>query len=840
MKVYTSVIQWGDRLLVRGVNNGKAYAKKVPFKPTLYMKTELESDIKSMFGDNLKAVEFDGIKDAKEFVDRYEGMESVPIFGNTGFVYQYTHQMWPEPIEFDQSQLNIQTMDIETGSENGFPDVYNPIEELLLISMQNLATKQRVTWGCGEFNLQKAKNLKSKENINYVKCKNERDLIERFLMWWRANPPDVITGWNIRLFDIPYLVSRIAKVMGGSYVNMLSPWDNVREKTVRSKYQGGAENLTYDILGVAQLDYFELFQKFGNHKSENNKLDTVAFEILGRNKLENPYETYRDFYKKDWQLFVEYNMIDVELVDELDDKMQLMSLALTMAYDAKCNFSDVFSPVKLWDCLIYNHLASKNVQVHQRIERPKRRIEGGFVRDVERPQKYEWVVSFDATSLYPSIILQYNMSPEKMVEGLALDTTVDGLMEEKYDLSILKEKDVAMTANGYTFKRDSQGVFPEIVERLFKERVAYKKQMQVHEREYEKTKDPLQQKLISKFDNFQQARKILLNSLFGASSNQYFRFFDTRIAEGITMTGQYIIQRMSDNLNVYLNKACKTSGVTYSFYSDTDSCYVTMAPLVEKLYKHLPTEKIVTILDKICKDQLNKVLVDTAEHIKDYTNAFEQRIFFKREAIADHTIFLGKKHYALNVWDSEGLRYKEPKIKVKGLELVKSSTPGVIRKALKDALKICLVGTEKQLHKFIEDYEQQYKKFTTAQIAFPRGCNGLGKYKNSGSIYAKGCPMHVRAALLYNYYIQDKGLEDKYPLIQEGEKIRFIYLKEPNTIGENTIAFLGSLPKELGLTTYVDYNIMFEKSMIEPTRTLTNALGWNPRPVATLEGLFDD
>jgi DNA polymerase elongation subunit (family B) len=834
---YSSVVQWGDKLLVRGINNGKPYKKRVAFQPTLYLKTDKPSDFKTMTGEDVKPVVFEGIKAAKEFVDRYEGMESVPIYGNTGFVYQFLHERWPQAVEFDQNQLHICTIDIETSSEEGFPEITNPVEQVLLITVQNLATKTRLTWGLGKFDLDKATHLKSKEHITYIECRNERELLEKFIRWWASDYPDVITGWNIHLFDIPYLVARIYKVLGEQQAQMLSPWGTVREKMI-AVFSDAKDTLTFDIQGVTQLDYLDLFKKFANRKPENYKLDTVAFDVLKRNKLEKPYETFREFYQNDWQLFTEYNMIDVELVDEMDDELQLISLALTIAYDAKCNLSDVFSPVKLWDCLIYNHLALKNIQVPQRASRERRKIVGGFVREI-KPQKFEWVVSFDATSLYPSIILQYNLSPEKLVEGFALDTTVDGLLEGRYDLSVLKDKDVAMTANGYTFKRDSQGFFAEIVERLFNERVMYKKQMLVHEKNYEASKDHGEKKLASKFDNYQQARKIQLNSLFGAMANNYFRFFDTRIAEGITMTGQYIIQRVSEDINSYLNKVCKTGGYNYSFYSDTDSCYVSMGPLVDKLYKGLEPQKITTILDKICKDQIGKVLLESANTINTYTNGFAQKIYFKREAIADHAIFLGSKHYAMTVWDNEGIRYDKPKLKVKGFQMVKSDTPAVIKDALKDALMICLRETEDKLHVFMSEYEKKFVNFTPEQIAFPKGVNGLGKYRDESAVFMKGTPMHVRASLMYNYLMKQKKLDHKYPLINEGEKIKFIYLKEPNHVGQNVIAFLGSLPKELGLSTYIDYKTMFEKLMINPVEKLTNALGWSVEPQATLEGLFE-
>ena len=556
--------------------------------------------------------------------------------------------------------------------------------------------------------------------------------------------------------------------------------------------------------------------------------------------MENPHDTFKDFYTKDWDLFVEYNRVDVERVSQLEDKMKLIELALTMAFDAKCNFNDVFSAVRIWDCILYNHLWDQNMVVHPRdTTRPDRSIVGAFVQD-PRPGQYDWVVSFDATSLYPSIIMQYNMSPETlMAEVSELEAGSD--MPAKVDRLLardVKDIDHCMSANGYYFRTDKLGLFPEIVAKLFKDRQDYKKLMIEAQKKYEETKDKKYQNDISKYNNFQMARKIQLNSLYGAWANYYFRYFDDRIAEGITLTGQYIIRTVGRALDDYLNKICGTKDFKYSFYSDTDSCYITLDPLVKKFYADKSQDEIVKILDRICEEKITNAINKACGLLAEYTNAYDQKIWFKREAIATRGIWVAKKRYALNVLNNEGVQYAEPKLKVMGLEIVRSSTPEVCRSLLKEAVKIALNENEAALQKYINTQKDRYLLLSAAEIAFPRGVNNLTKYTSRSDIYAKGSPMHVRGALLYNYYIKDRGLDHKYPEIGESEKIKFVYLHTPNPIKENCIAFIGELPAELALTKYVDYDTMWSKSFIEPLNGIIESLGWHSSPQATLEDLF--
>jgi DNA polymerase elongation subunit (family B) len=819
MKFYTNVAVVGNSICVRGVDRGRRFQERVGFKPQLFLPKSRPGNVtyRNMFDEPLDSIEFGDINDARDFIKNYKDVGNMKIHGNTNWQYQYITREYPGVIEFDMPQIDIRSIDIETASEAGFPDIESANEQILLISVQDYATKDITTY-------------------NIRDHASEQDMLRQFVTDWVHRCPDVITGWNIGLFDVPYLVHRIQRVLGEDVAKQLSPWRKVVRRDV---HMADKVLPAYDIAGVTQLDYLDLYKKFTYNAQESYKLDHICKVELGVGKLENPHDTFRDFYTKDWDLFVEYNRVDVERVSQLEDKMKLIELALTMAFDAKCNFSDVFSAVRIWDCILYNHLWDQNMVVHPRDNtRPDRSIVGAFVQDPV-PGQYDWVVSFDATSLYPSIIMQYNMSPETLMtetndleHGADMPAKVDRLLDKSVTI------DHCMSANGYYFRSDKKGLFPEIVAKLFQDRQDYKKLMIAAQKKYEDTKDPRYQNDISKYNNFQMARKIQLNSLYGAWANYYFRYFDDRIAEGITLTGQYIIRTVGRALDEYLNKICGTKDFKYSFYSDTDSCYITLDPLVKKFYANKSQDEIVKILDQICEEKITAAINRACGDLANYTRAYEQKIFFKREAIATRGIWVAKKRYALNVLNNEGVQYAEPKLKVMGLEIVRSSTPEVCRSLLKEAVKIAITKDEQSLQAYINEQKSRYTRLSAGEIAFPRGVNNLTKYTSRSDIYAKGTPMHVRGALLYNYYIKDRGLDQRYQSIQEGEKIKFIYLHTPNPIKENCIAFIGDLPPELALTKYVDYDTMWSKSFIEPLNGIIESLGWNSSPQATLEDLF--
>ena len=830
MNFYTYARHYGNDILFRGVKDGKRFTARRGFQPTLFVKSQEKSKYKSIFGENVSPMKFPTNKEATAFFDSYKDVDNFPIFGQNYYAYQYITENYPGEIQWDANKMAIYSIDIETTSEGGFPNVDSPSEKVLVITLQNNNTKKITTFGLGEFT---PTHETSKYDVDWIGCKDEYTLLKTFVEWWEENTPDIITGWNSNLFDMPYLITRVQRVLGDDEHKRFSPFKLINKRPIRF---ANREMTAFEITGVAQLDYLDLYKKFTYVTRESYKLDFITETELGHKKLESGFETFKEFYEGDWNRFVEYNIIDTVLVDELEDKMKLIELAITMAYDAKCNFGDVFSAVRTWDSLLYNHLWEKDIVIHQGGGRKDRQIEGAFVQEPV-PGSYEWVASFDATSLYPSILMQHNMSPETIVPGFKYDVSVDDQLD-RYQLDKLKEKNYTMAGNGSCYTREKKGLFPEIVQKFFNDRLKYKKLMQKAQKDFQETGALHHKNEISKYNNFQMARKIQLNSLYGALANQYFRFYDDRIAEGITMSGQLVIRDTAKALDKYMNKVCGTEDEMYSFYSDTDSCYVTCKNLVDNFFPDKDVDKVVGLLDKIGTEKIEPAIAQAMTKLGNYTNAFEHKIDFKREVIADKGVFVAKKRYALNVLDDEGLRLKDPKLKVMGLEIVRSSTPAPIRDSLKEAVRLILTSDEEHLQKYIAEAQKHFNTLTAEDIAFPRGCNNLKKYTSTADVYQKGTPIHVRGSLLYNKLLKDKSLNLKYENIQEGDKIKFLYLKEPNSLHENTIAFVTKLPKEFEITKYVDYDLIFQKAFIDPLENILKPIGWNTEPQATLEDLF--
>jgi DNA polymerase elongation subunit (family B) len=832
MRFYTNVQMVGDHFLVRGYENGRHFMTREKFNPTLFVPSNKKTKYQTLNGEYVEAVQPGCVRDCREFIKKYDNVENFKIYGNTGYIYQYISEMYPEDeVKFDIGKIKVTTLDIEVASENGFPDVESASEEVLLITIQDYSSKQIRTWGLGPFN-------NKQKNVIYRSFTTERDLLMDFINWWMVeeNIPEVVTGWNVELYDIPYLVRRLDRVLGEKLMKRMSPWGLVTEDEI---YIAGRKNISYDVGGITQLDYLNLYKKFTYKAQESYRLDYIAEVELGQKKLDHSeFDTFKDFYTKGWQKFVEYNIVDVELVDRLEDKMKLIELAITMAYDAKANYADVFSQVRMWDTIIYNYLKKRNIVIPPKERSDKdSKYAGAYVKE-PIPGKYDWVVSFDLNSLYPHLIMQYNISPETLLEEKHPTVNVDKILGEQLNFELYK--DYAVCANGAMYRKDVRGFLPELMEKIYNERVIFKKKMLAAEQEYEKTKNKQLIKEIARCNNIQMARKIQLNSAYGAIGNQYFRYFKLANAEAITLSGQVSIQWIMNSMNGYLNKVLKSGDVDYVIASDTDSLYVNMGPLVDKIFagREKTSESVVSFLDKVCKVEFEKYIESSYQKLADYVNAYDQKMFMKRECIAERGIWTAKKRYILSVWDSEGVRYEQPKLKIKGIEAIKSSTPAPCRKMLKDSFNILMSGTEDDLIDYIDKCREQFKKLPPEQIAFPKSASDVRKYYSSSSIYAFKTPFHIRGALLFNHYIKEKKLTNKYSLINNGEKIKYIYLKTPNIIRENVIAFIQEFPRELGLDKYIDYDLQFEKSFVDPLKSVLDAIGWNVEKTVNLELFF--
>ena len=823
-KFYTNIQLAGDTVLYRGYEDGQAVQFRTQFSPTLYVTSNRQEKMKTLTGKPVRSVQFQTAREAREFIKTYDGVEKFEVHGYERFVYQYIREQFPTEVDYDISQMRIYALDIEVQCENGFPNVEEAAEEMLSITIKDMVSKKFYIWAVRDFET---------EHEHYV-FDSEKDMLKSFLEWWVHHTPDILTGWNVNLYDVPYIARRLNRILGEKWMRSLSPWNRANEREI---YVQGRKNYAYDVSGINILDYLDLYRKFTYSNQESYRLDHIAFVELGQRKLDHSeYENFKDFYTSDWQKFIEYNIQDVELIDRLEDKMKLLELAITMSYDAKVNFEDVYSQVRMWDTMIYNYLADKNIVPPPRKgARKDEKYAGAYVKEPV-PGKYDWVVSFDLNSLYPHLIMQYNISPETLWETRHPSANVDKLLNQEIDLS----GDFAVCANGAQYRKDIKGFLPEMMEKIYTERVVYKKRMIQAKKDYEKSPSKQLEKDISKFNNIQMARKIQLNSAYGAVGNQYFRYYNLLNAEAITLSGQVSIRWIENKMNQKMNKILKTEDVDYVIASDTDSIYLNLGPLVEGVYKgrEETDEVIVGFIDKVCSMELEPYIESSYEALAEYVNAYDQKMFMKRETIANKGIWTAKKRYILYAWDIEGVRFAEPKLKVMGIEAVKSSTPGACRDKIRECLKVIMNSDEEDAQKFIADFREEFYELPIEDIAFPRGCNGINKWANKSSIFSKGTPIHVRGALLYNYHNTKQRLTHKYPLIQDGEKLKFVYLKTPNKISENVISFPNTFPKEFGLDKYIDHELQFSKSFLEPIKVIMDTIGWKPEKIPSLEFLF--
>jgi len=592
----------------------------------------------------------------------------------------------------------------------------------------------------------------------------------------------------------------------------------------------------------------DLYKKFTLVNQESYRLDHIANVELGEAKLDySEYDTLHQLYKLDHQKFIDYNIKDVELIEQIEEKKKLVEQAVVLAYDGKTNYDDVFKQVRMWDILTFNYLRQNDIVIPQKERKFKdHAYAGAYVKD---PQigRHDWVVSFDLNSLYPHLIMQYNISPETLITGelpadiqkLKNEITVDNLLNRKIDSSILKKYNLCMAANGHFFRRDIHGFLPKMMQNMYDDRVQYKKQMIDALIEYEKNKTKAISNRVDKFKNLQMAKKVSLNSAYGALGNQYFRFYDTRQAEAVTKSGQLTIQWIERDVNNFLNKLLKTENEDYVIASDTDSIYVVLDKLVNSVFKdEIDKEKVINFLDKVCEGKIQEVINESFQNLFEYMNAYEQKMFMKREGLSDKGIWTSKKRYMLNVYDNEGVRYKEPKIKMMGIEAVKSSTPSACRDKLRAAISIIMNKDESTLLDFIEEFKGNFKNLPIEEISFPRSVQGVNKYYDSNQLYKKGTPLHIRGAIIYNDMIHKNSLGRKYQVIQEGEKIKYTYLKVPNPTTANVIAMLNTFPKEFKLEKYIDYDLQFTKSFLDPLKIILDTIGWETERKSTLENFF--
>ena len=846
---YTSIVQKGNSLLYRGYDaNGNQVKERLKFRPTYFVESKkLTTKYHGLDGVPVEPVTFSSIKDATKFENLYEGVKDFKTYGNPRHVSAFIQQQFPNEITFNRALINVGSFDIETAYGDGFPTPKNPVNAVLTIAYKSSKEEFYRVWGMKPYDETQCQ-LKNLE-VKYKQFANEEAMLTDFINYWsdEENTPDIITGWNTEFFDVPYLLARVEHLLGAAMMKKFSPWNNVWHRNVK---MFGRDQRVSIIDGIPNLDYMGLFKKFaysyGNQ--ESYQLDHIASVVLGERKLDySEAGSLRNLYEVDFQKYIDYNIKDVELIERFEEKLGLITLVMTTAYIGGVNYTDTLGTTAIWDSIIYRRLMRKRTvprlrqlppsdytpygakagsmtwkgSVGEKTEIAPSIIAGGYVKEVKEGMS-EWVMSFDLNSLYPNIIIQNNMSPETLVpHSFIKDCFPNRILDEK---EFPSDIDLCRAGNGSVYRKDIKGIIPEIVEELYAKRVEVKNKMIEGKKALEKDKDNKALiREVSRNETLQWAVKILLNSLYGAMANKYFRYYDPQIAEGVTLTGQTVIQWAERAVNEVLCGFFKDEDEKDRVIAiDTDSVYITATDIIEKFKPNDPVHFLDKFGEKVIESALSKAFDKYAE----ISNAYDNRMVMKREAIADRGIWTAKKRYILNVHNNEGVQYSEPKIKMMGIEAIKSSTPEVCRDAMKEMFKIILTGSEKKTRESIEMFKTHFKTLRPEQIAFPRSVSEVEGYSSKDTIYRKGAPINSRAAILYNHYIKKHNLENDYERIYNGDKIKFLYLKVPNPMSENVFGFKDIWPDKLDYDRYIDYDMQFTKTFMEPLQIILGSLGW--------------
>jgi DNA polymerase elongation subunit (family B) len=810
--------------------DGTAHVEKIRFKPFLgvHATSKETTSWTDIYGKPVKVIVFDSMQASREWKKQNSGL--LDILGDVSPVVQYMATQYRKDIVLKMDGVVVWNIDIEVcnvkkdPSIKGFPSPQLAKVPISAITIQDMVKNTYITIACGDY--------KSKlPNVEYIRCGTEEDLLRTYIRLFNEHKPHIITGWNIKLFDIPYIVNRTNRILGPEDLKKLSIDRVVKQ---HESEVGNKTEVTFTLQGTIIWDYIELYKKYIGEPRESFSLNFISQYELGLEKVSytEEHETLEGLYFNDFEKYIDYNIQDVALVYELNCKFRFLELAMSITHKAKCPPEAIFGTVQPWDCIFYNELLATKKLCPSNGRHDKQDYVGGFVMDVKSGM-YTWTKVKDIVSSYPNQIRSFNMSPETIINDKELPNElrvirdVYGSIDACVDIEklaniqpILEKYGVSFTSNGHFFRTDKEGFIPSIYTKIFNQRVQHKKEQKI-------AKEAGNKELAGQLHLIQYAEKILLNSGYGALGNQHSRYFDIRIAEAITSNGQVCVKGAAKFLKDKLN--------IETFYSDTDSVFLDLDPFVNKRFKELPDKA--TILDFILKldEKVIAPCVDSFfEEMRKNMNMRELTIFMEAECVAETTIMVAKKKYIMNkVWDEGTFHLENPKQKIRGVEIVRTSTPAWVRKKLKEAVNMIFETKDNaKLIEFIGTVKNEFMELPFETIAFPRGVT-FSNY----NLQSKSLPIAVRAAFVYNKHLREKNLQDKYPLIEDGDKLKFCFIQTPNRIHSNVVGISNKFPQEMSYLK-IDYPLQFKKTFIDPLENIFESIGWEYESKNSLEEFF--
>ena len=849
-----------DTFYHRYLESGERKSELVKFKPFCGVESAgAGSQIKSLFNKPLDLRTFDSMSEYRSW--KKDNESYVDIHGDVRLEYMFLASKYQGEIPMQWEHMHIDNYDIEVYCPEGFPEADHADWPITTITIQNLIKKTYTVFGYKNY-------VNHRDDVEYVHCDDEKDLLKKYVAFVHEREVDVLTGWNIVNFDVPYTINRIKKLLGNEWAKRLSPIKKIKARNYRDNFDN--EVNTYLICGTVIYDYMELYEKFQLEPRDGKSLEVIAQAELGKGKLDYKSKEKRSLvqlYDEDFQTYVDYNIEDTTLVGEIDNKRQYIRLAVNMTYMSKCLFPDVFGTVGIWDAYLYNTLLSSKVLCPPKKTNQKQKFPGGWVEEPERGL-HGWNMVFDIASSYPNSIISYNISPECIIEFASLPQELQDLAnsikpsynradnswlisDDIYDIDwiethakeLLKQYDVCMTPWGEFFRRDKTGFIPEVVSYVFDSRKGVKNEMKSVDFSSEE---------YAAMNAKQGAFKVLMNSLYGAMSNIWFRYFDIRMAGSVTCCGQVSVKGsakfLQDEIRGLKNK-----------YTDTDSIFLDLQPFIDARFKG-KKNNFVTEHDfcmKMSQVVIEPKLVEFFDRLTDGLNTKRNTLVMESEALADTWLIVEKKKYSMRIvndegeemfdratgklgkWNYDKTEFKEGqvKLKTKGLTLIQSTTPAYARKRLKKSIELIFDTRDEQLVKSeLKKWKEEFMTLPFEEIAMPRSVSTFNKYLQGAS----GAQAHVRSAIRFNEMLEESGLDKKYRKIHQGDKIRFAYLKEPNIFGTDVISCLDHFPTEWEGKTPVDWNKQWEKCVLSQLDKIFDKIGWNiSEDTVSLEDFFD-